>query len=104
MANHQRKSFEIATVVASPCAGQMCWVQELRYTIYFDCAAVTVELVSYDPSAEVIGLPNVSVPENGTNLTLLCAQLSGGVTSERNVTVILSTGTGTAEGTIYCDC
>ena len=68
---------------------------------FFD-AAVTVELVSYDPSAEVVGLPNISVPENGTNLTLLCAQLSGGVTSERNVTVILSTGTGTAEGTIYC--
>ena len=65
-------------------------------------AAVTVELVIYDPSTEVTGLPNVSVPENGSNLTLLCAQLSGGVTSERNVTVTLSTGTGTAEGTIYC--
>ena len=60
---------------------------------------MTVELVSYDPSTEVTGLPNVSVPENGTNLTLLCAQLSGGV---RNVTVTLSTGTGTAQGTIYC--
>ena len=65
-------------------------------------AAVTVELVSYDPSTEVTGLPNISVAENGTNLTLLCAQLSGGVTSERNVTVTLSTGTGTAQGTIYC--
>ena len=63
-------------------------------------AAVTVELVSYDPSTEVARLPNVSVPENGTNLTLLCAQLSGDVTSERNVTVRLSTGTGTAQGTI----
>lgn len=63
---------------------------------------MTVELVSYDPSTEVTGVPNISVPENGTNLTLLCAQLSGGVTSERNVTVTLSTGTGTAQGTTYC--
>ena len=62
---------------------------------------MTVELVSQDPNTGVIGLPDVSVLENGTDPTL-CVQLSGGVILARIVTVTLSTdASGTAQGRVY---
>ena len=60
--------------------------------------AVTVELVSVDPGSGIVGLPDVSVPENGLD-PRLCVRLTGGVTIARDVAVTLSTGTGgTAQG------
>ena len=64
--------------------------------------AVTVELVSMDPGSGIVGLPDVSVPENGQD-PRLCVRLTGGVTIARDVTVTLSTGTGgTAQGKAVC--
>ena len=63
---------------------------------------VTVLLVSMDPVSGTVGLPDVSVPENGLD-PRLCVQLTGGVTITRDVTVTLSTVGGTAQG-IYNQC
>lgn len=62
--------------------------------------AVTVELVSMDPVTGVVGVPDVSVPENGPD-PRLCVRLTGGVTIARDVMVTLSTVTGgTAQGMV----
>ena len=58
---------------------------------------MTVQIVSMDPVSGTVGLPDVQVPENGLD-PLLCAQLAGGITLARTVTVTLATGTGTATG------
>ena len=61
-------------------------------------AVVTVQIVSTDPVSGTVGLPDVQVPENGLD-PLLCAQLAGGITLARTVTVTLATvPTGTATG------
>ena len=67
-------------------------------------AAVTIELVSIDRSAGVVGPPDVLVSENGDNPRLCaCVQQSGGVTVERNVVLTISTGTGTARGRLVVE-
>ena len=61
---------------------------------------MTVQLVSMDPPTGTIGLPDVSVPENGLD-PRLCVRLAlaGGLTIARTVTVTLSTVVGgTAQG------
>jgi len=61
-----------------------------------DNEVVTVQIVSMDPVSGTVGLPDVQVPENGLD-PLLCAQLAGGITLARTVTVTLATvPTGTA--------
>lgn len=62
--------------------------------------AVTVELVSMDPVTGVVGVPDVSVQENGPD-PRLCVRLTGGVNIARDVMVTLSTVTGgTAQGMV----
>ena len=65
-------------------------------------AAVTIELVSIDPSTGVVGPPDVLVSENGVD-PRLCVQRSGAVTVERNVVLTISTGTGTAQGRLVVE-
>jgi len=62
--------------------------------------AVTVELVSMDPVTGVVGVPDVSVLENGPD-PRLCVRLTGGATIARDVMVTLSTvAGGTAQGMV----
>ena len=65
---------------------------------------MTIELVSIDRSAGVVGPPDVLVSENGDNPRLCaCVQQSDGVTFERNVVLTISTGTGTAQGRLVVE-
>jgi len=68
------------------------------YDLHFTFPVVAVQIVSMDPVSGTVGLPDVQVPENGLD-PLLCAQLAGGITLARTVTVTLATvPTGTATG------
>lgn len=89
---------------------RLCGPGNETISIFFMCAiinlyvpsflAVTVELVSMDPVTGVVGVPDVSVQENGPD-PRLCARLTGGVNIARDVMVTLSTVTGgTAQGMV----
>ena len=67
-------------------------------------AAVTIGIVSIDPTTGVVRPPDVLVSEDGDNPRLCaCVQQSDGVTFERNVVLTISTGTGTARGRLVVE-